>query len=138
MSTPKEVQSLDISEYGNYTDGLSLIEVLEKCLADRDTLHDHTKREQESQQQKNKRLLVAVAAENRRWRQQYKQSSLSFPSLLELAENALGEAYIKVCEDLQPAADYCGLLWTPSAVDHNNEPCRIKRAKPAIESWSSD
>ena len=26
--------------------------------------------------------------------------------------------------------------WTPSAIDHNNEPCRITLKRPAVESWT--
>jgi hypothetical protein len=95
-----------------------------------------TPQERERIKQQNKRLLVAAAAENRRWQQQYRKPTLSVPTLLELAEVALGEAYVKVCEDLRPEADYCGLAWTPSALDHNNEPCRITLKRPAVESWT--
>ena len=116
-------------------DGYTLIEVLEQRLAARDSINQcNVDRERIKQQ--NKRLLVAAAAENRRWQQQYRKPTLSVPTLLELAEVALGEAYVKVCEDLRPEADYCGLLWTPSAIDHNNEPCRITPKRPAVESWT--
>lgn len=116
-------------------DGKTLIEVLEQRLAARDSINQ-CKEERERIKQQNKRLLVAAAAENRRWQQQYRKPTLSVPTLLELAEVALGEAYVKVCEDLRPEADYCGLAWTPSAIDHNNEPCRITLKRPAVESWT--
>ena len=113
-------------------DGKTLIEVLEQRLAARDSINQCNERIK----QQNKRLLVAAAAENRRWQQQYRKPTLSVPTLLELAEVALGEAYVKVCQDLRPEADYCGLAWTPSAIDHNNEPCRITPKRPAVESWT--
>jgi hypothetical protein len=116
-------------------DGKTLIEVLEQRLAARDSINQCNE-ERERIKQQNKRLLVAAAAENRRWQQQYRKPTLSVPTLLELAEVALGEAYVKVCEDLRPEADYCGLAWTPSAIDHNNEPCRITLKRPAVESWT--
>ena len=116
-------------------DGYTLIEVLEQRLAARDSLNQCNE-ERERIKKENQKLLVAVAAENRRWQQQYRMPTLSVPTLLQLAEIALGEAYVKVCEDLRPEADYCGLLWTPSAIDHNNEPCRITPKRPAVESWT--
>ena len=116
-------------------DGKTLIEVLEQRLAARDSISQCIV-ERERIKQQHKRLLVAAAAENRRWQQQYRKPTLSVPTLLELAEVALGEAYVKVCEDLRPEADYCGLAWTPSAIDHNNEPCRITPKRPAVESWT--
>lgn len=79
------------------------------------------------------RLLCAAAAENRRWSQRKKEM---FPvrMLIDLAEE-FGAAIAKRCETLLPNVDYCSLSWTPSAVDHNNEVCRIKRSRPAYEFW---
>ena len=87
----------------------------------------------------NKRLMCAVAAESRRWRDWSKsRDPLPFPSLVELAEQALGDAWERVCEDLRPHYDYCALRWVPSAVDHNGEPCRLYERRPAVEEWVTE
>ena len=125
--SPEELQDdADIAERTR-----TLIERLETSLKRRDPRqeeHERVKRE-------NKRLLVSVAAENRRWQQQYHKPGIALPSLLQLAEQALGDAFTKVGDQLRPHYDYCGLKWKPSAVDHNSEHCRIKRHRPAVEEW---
>ena len=60
---------------------------------------------------------------------------MPFPTLSRLAEEALGAAFVTVCESLLPHYDYCVLTWKPSPVDHNNELCRLKRQRPAVEAW---
>lgn len=93
-----------------------------------------------------RRLMCATAAEDRRWRQMHKigfkrglgEFGPGMPTLLKLAEDALGLGFRKVCEELLPSTDFCALSWTPSACDNNMEPCRIKRHRPAVESWSEE
>ena len=93
-----------------------------------------------------RRLMCATAAEDRRWRQRnrigFKRGREGFGpgalTLLELAEEALGVGFRKVCEELLPSTDFCALSWTPSACDDNMELCRIKRHRPAVEAWSGE
>ena len=93
-----------------------------------------------------RRLMCATAAENRRWQDMHQidvkrgreSPGPGAPTLRELAEEALGAGFRKVCEELLPSTDFCALSWTPSACDDNMEPCRIKRHRPAVEAWSHE
>lgn len=115
--------------------GATLMERLDAVLQAR----DEREQEQERVRRDNKRLMCAVAAEGRRWAHSssdYHHTVMPLHSLARLAEEALGAAFTKVCELMRPHYDYCALKWVPSACDHNNEPCRIKRQRPAVETWS--
>lgn len=86
-----------------------------------------------------RRLLCQVAAENRRWRANRSPPELPQFTLLQLAEEALGKAFVDgVVNTIYPPVDYCALRWKPSAVDDNNELCRIKRHRPACEPWTDE
>jgi len=104
----------------------SLMERLDKILL------DYSLEEGKLAESKSMRLRCAVAAEQRKWgTSTYKSSGM--PSLIELAEDALGAAFCLRCKELQMDVNYRGLTWTPSAYDHNSELCRIRRKVPACE-----
>ena len=125
---------------------LSVMEALECILnASTDAELDAERRELQ-----RRRLMCGVAAEDRRWRaglglkepglKRSREQGLSIAvlPLLELAEEAMGREFRRACEALLPNINWCGLVWTPAAVDHNSEPCRIKRSRPAVEAWQSE
>ena len=110
----------------------SLMGLLDRVLARRTTQEI----EHERVQKENRRLMCGAAAECRRWsRDRSDKGPLPFPSLMRLAEEALGSAWERVCEEIRPHYDYCSLRWVPSAVDHNGELCRLARDRPAVERW---
>ena len=129
---PRVVAAPSEAEGEAASEELSLIARLEKCLEHRDPREE----ERERVQKENKRFLIAAAAENRRWQQEYRMPGIGLPSLLKLAEQKLGDAFTQVGDQLSPHFDYCALVWKPSAVDHNGELCRIEQHRPAAEGWS--
>lgn len=87
----------------------------------------------------NQRLCCAAAAETRRWRSAKHEDMMPFPSLISLAECVLGEAFCsdELVRTMRPLYDVVDARRVPSALDHNDEHCRVKRKRPAVEDWSS-
>ena len=125
---------------------LSLMETLEIILTASTDEEDNAERRHRQRTQ----LMCGVAAEDRRWRAERGEANpgmkrgrndglaLGVVTLLELAEQAVGLGVRRTCEELLPNVNWCGLAWTPAPVDDNQEPCRIKRQRPAVEDWMSE